>query len=181
MLEQPAIRSEQSSSWRTPGRARESVNPCRTAFGEYSLQSAGASVFAQKKGATYAAPQIIPALLAAALTTATFWLRGLTQLAGQLIFECHALNLKGRKGVFVEQFNALFNPADTLIQRFILIGQAGKVVIFLTQAVQLFAQLGEVGDQWMVFYMHGTAPVMTDLRLAVGTAKTVDQDQQHRP
>jgi hypothetical protein len=60
----------------------------------------------------------------------------------------------GERGV-VEGFDAVLDAADALVQRFVLLGLAGKERVFLAQALQLFALFREILDQGMVFDVHG--------------------------
>jgi len=53
----------------------------------------------------------------------------------------------------------VFDAADALVQRFVFVRLAGEGRIFLTQFLQLLAFLREILDQWVMFDVHGTAPV----------------------
>ena len=109
-----------------------------------------------------------------------FRLGSLVQLTGQLVLQRHTLGLEGRQRAVFEQVDAVFDAADTLVQRLVLIGQTGKVVILLAQGMQLLTQFREVSDQRMVFYMHGAAPVITVFRLALPCGRPLDPDQCQR-
>ena len=58
-----------------------------------------------------------------------------------------------------QQFAARLDPADTFIQGFVGIRQAGEVGIAKTQLMQRAAQFGEILDQRMVFNVHAGSPL----------------------
>jgi hypothetical protein len=110
-------------------------------------------------GAAAADAEIAEAVAAESALAATAALLGRRrETLRELILEFDALAFQGVQARFGQQFAALFDAADALIQLFVLQSQSGEIGVALTQFVQGIAQFGEILDQGVVFDVHGGAP-----------------------